>query len=65
MKLKNILLYLLPIAGYVVRAMMNGKMNSLHIIYHLKLPLTVMVCLESMYAIDLVMKRRHFSYQSL
>ncbi len=21
---------------YVVRAMMNGKMNSLHIIYHLK-----------------------------
>ena len=32
---------------------------------HSQLPLTVMVYLESMYAIDLVMKRRHFSYQSL
>ena len=50
MKLKNILLYLLPIAGHVVPCNDEWKMNSLHIIYHFKAPITVMVYLESMYA---------------
>ena len=46
MKLKNILLYLLPIAGLCSSCNDEWEMNSLHIIYHLKLPLTVMVYLE-------------------